>query len=632
LRAFVQRIDAGVIARRYYDPDTTPHAATPETLARYLRTMLDDLVQLALRNGSAALAAHLKTSIKQHGSAKLTAVTLRMVEQASTLAAAAPSLEHPVGLWFRPLVTKRLVGEGIDTLGELVDFCNSHGGSWWRSVPRIGPQRARVIVAWLRRHENDLGKRIEADVDTQPLVPAVGLGNVVVIGGPVDAPQLAPFERLAIPTALSGEQGTNRGRDFAFIRAEHDLAAVHAYLNRYRDRPPTLRVYTRELERLVLWLVIVRGVALSSMTVEDGEAYKDFLKNPIPTFVGPKRPRSSGRWRPFTPEGLSPESQAYAVRAIRAAFAWLTTVRYLAGNPWSAVTDPATITREVEVQVERALSADLWTKLRAELDARCDGEELGGLTPSEEEARQWRTARAAILLMGDSGVRRDEAAHARRENLNVAVVTSGGPAKPSAKGLTMTRSSPKAATSEAASDAAPTQTGVTVWALTIVGKRRKQRTVPVSAAAVAALRAHWADREKDFDAPALAAPLIAPVVINGTGASLAKHDGGTDGNSEAPYSADALARLVREAVRRIASDLLREGALSYDAHAKLLATSAHAFRHTFGTRAVARDMPIDVVQRILGHASLQTTSIYVHAERQRMLDAAAQYYSEDGGG
>jgi integrase len=625
LRAFVQRIDVATIARRYFDPDTTPHAATPETLARYLRTMLDDLVQLALRNGSAVLASHLKASIKQHGSAKLTAVTLRMVEQVSTLAAAAPSLDHHVGLWFRPLVTKRLIGEGIDTLGELIEFCNSHGGSWWRSMPRIGPQRARVIVAWLRRHENDLGKRIDADVDTQPLVPPVGLGNVVVIGGSIDAPQLAPFERLAIPTALSGEQGTNRGRDFAFIRAEHDLAAVHAYLNRYRDRPSTLRVYTRELERLVLWLVIVRGVALSSMTVEDGEAYKDFLKNPIPTFVGPKRPRSSGRWRPFTPEGLSADSQAYAVRAIRAAFAWLTTVRYLAGNPWSAVTDPATMSREVEVQVERALSADLWTQVRAELDARCEGEDLGGFTPTEEEARQWRTARAAILLMGDSGVRRDEAANARRENLSVAVVTSGGSAKTSAKGST--KSSPKAA----ASDAAPAQTGVTVWALTVVGKRRKQRTVPVSAAAVAALRAHWGDRKKDFDAPGGAAPLIAPVVINGTEASLAKHDGGTDGNSDAPYSADALARLVREAVRRIAGELLSEGALSYDAHAKLLATSAHAFRHTFGTRAVARDVPIDVVQRILGHASLQTTSIYVHAERQRMLDAAAQYYSEDGG-
>jgi site-specific recombinase XerD len=41
-------------------------------------------------------------------------------------------------------------------------------------------------------------------------------------------------------------------------------------------------------------------------------------------------------------------------------------------------------------------------------------------------------------------------------------------------------------------------------------------------------------------------------------------------------------------------------------------------------------MPVDVVQRILGRASLQTTSIYVRAERQRMLDAAAQYYSEEG--
>jgi hypothetical protein len=112
-------------------------------------------------------------------------------------------------------------------------------------MPRIGPHRARVLVAWLRRHEKDLGKSIDADVGSGALVQAIGLGNVVVVGGAIDAPQLAPFKRLAIPTALSGEHGTNRARDFAFIRAEHDLVAVHAYLNRYRDRPPTLRAYTR---------------------------------------------------------------------------------------------------------------------------------------------------------------------------------------------------------------------------------------------------------------------------------------------------------------------------------------------------------------------------------------------------
>ena len=50
-----------------------------------------------------------------------------------------------------------------------------------------------------------------------------------------------------------------------------------------------------------------------------------------------------------------------------------------------------------------------------------------------------------------------------------------------------------------------------------------------------------------------------------------------------------------------------------------------------GTRAVPREMPTHVVQAILGHASLQTTSIYVRAERRRMLEAAARYYAEDEG-
>jgi integrase len=174
-----------------------------------------------------------------------------------------------------------------------------------------------------------------------------------------------------------------------------------------------------------------------------------------------------------------------------------------------------------------------------------------------------------------------------------------------------------------------------VWALGVIGKRRKQRTVPVSVATIAALRVHWADREQDFDAAWAEGPLIAPVVINGTGASQAKHceapegEGGAVHQIHAAYAADALARLVREAIRRIAEALLREGALSHDAHVKLLATSAHAFRHTFGTQTVARGMPIDVAQRILGHASLQTTSIYARAERQRMLDEAAKYYLED---
>ena len=56
----------------------------------------------------------------------------------------------------------------------------------------------------------------------------------------------------------------------------------------------------------------------------------------------------------------------------------------------------------------------------------------------------------------------------------------------------------------------------------------------------------------------------------------------------------------------------REGGeieFSVDDVVQLANTSAHVFRHTFGSPAIARDMPTDVVQPILGHASLQTTSI-----------------------
>ncbi|WP_420715653.1 hypothetical protein [Cupriavidus sp. D39] len=38
-------------------------------------------------------------------------------------------------------------------------------------------------------------------------------------------------------------------------------------------------------------------------------------------------------------------------------------------------------------------------------------------------------------------------------------------------------------------------------------------------------------------------------------------------------------------------------------------------------------MPLDVVQRVLGHASLQTTSTYVTAEQRRVRAEAAKYHA-----
>ncbi|WP_350029456.1 phage integrase family protein [Caballeronia sp. GAWG1-5s-s] len=240
LRAYVQRIAPAVIARTYYDPDDDPHAATPGAMERHLTTMLDALVTLALAHGSTALADHLRASIRQHGRPVLTAVTFRMVTEAAQLAAAPPRPDHPISAWLRPRVARRLKGEGIETLGELVVFCNRRGGSWWRSIPRIGPGRARAIVSWLRKQRASLQLTIEADIDSEERdgVPLIAADLVEVVpavkvteSGPGSGPRsgqdgnpeagpltLAPLERLAVPHALSGAHGENRATAFCISR------------------------------------------------------------------------------------------------------------------------------------------------------------------------------------------------------------------------------------------------------------------------------------------------------------------------------------------------------------------------------------------------------------------------------
>ncbi len=76
-----------------------------------------------------------------------------------------------------------------------------------------------------------------------------------------------------------------------------------------------------------------------------------------------------------------------------------------------------------------------------------------------------------------------------------------------------------------------------------------------------------------------------------------------------------------------ADELEAEAPLDEPARMALAALSPHAFRHTFGTQAVANAVPLDVVQKVLGHASLQTTSIYVQAEQQRIMQEAGRYFA-----
>src|SRR5512143_1104820 len=73
-----------------------------------------------------------------------------------------------------------------------------------------------------------------------------------------------PLERLVVPAGLDGRAGTNRAPPSAthHLGAEHDLAAVHAWLAEFRDSPHTARAYRKEAERLLLWALVEGGKPL----------------------------------------------------------------------------------------------------------------------------------------------------------------------------------------------------------------------------------------------------------------------------------------------------------------------------------------------------------------------------------
>jgi site-specific recombinase XerD len=50
----------------------------------------------------------------------------------------------------------------------------------------------------------------------------------------------------------------------------------------------------------------------------------------------------------------------------------------------------------------------------------------------------------------------------------------------------------------------------------------------------------------------------------------------------------------------------------------------------FDTQAVAKGVPVDVAQKVLGHASVSTTSIYVQAEKERTMAEAKKFFEKLG--
>jgi site-specific recombinase XerD len=566
LRAYCMKIPLSRIAELYYCEDSEP---VQIGLERFLIGMRDHLIDRAAENNP-GFAETLKVA-RQTG--HLSPKAIDILVQAADLPKPVPSPADKTSNWFRPLTVRTLRAEGIETLQDLSALIQERGPTWWRAVPRIGRGRAQVISAWLRANASQLGElpTLPAHVERQ--------SNLVVLNPELG--QVAPLGTFVLPPELDGRNGINRSPHFSFIEADTDLEALDCYLSKFNNRPHTLRAYHRELERFVLWCALVAKKPLSSLLASDCEAYRRFLENPAANFCGKRYPRTSKLWRPFTTERMQPSSVKASLQVLRGAFEYLVKVRHLGGTPWEVIDDPVVIQDVHAIQIDKALSTEAWDALVDTLQHR--GEVHDNV--------QDRVALAAILLMGDSGLRRHEAATAMRHKL--------------------TRS----------------RTSADVWMLEVIGKRSKKRDVPVSPRTVDALRNHWNDLGLDFTQP-LELPLLSPVIIPNTDASQNKH---VD-NLPKGYRSSSFYDLVKAAIKRVRRDLMALGQgdvlcdWTVEDIEQLKSTSPHAFRHTFGTQAVENDMPVTVVQSIMGHTDSATTSIYIREAEKRIAAAASKFY------
>jgi len=116
--------------------------------------------------------------------------------------------------------------------------------------------------------------------------------------------------------------------------------ALHNFLKEYKDSTETLKVYVKELERLILWCDNIPKINLLTLSREHIVEYQQFLQNPNPKklWCGDKVPKLlktgtiNPKWRPFY-KNLSAPSIKKTLKIIDSFFNYLVQCHYLAGNP-----------------------------------------------------------------------------------------------------------------------------------------------------------------------------------------------------------------------------------------------------------------------------------------------------------
>lgn len=477
-----------------------------------------------------------------------------------------PKPEDHVTQWLSltPAQKDALRNIGVVSLGDLRNYISLTGVRWWTSIPRYGRIRGKRLSTWLAQsgiRPNEGLERTEGPAAGRDLEKA-------------RRSHLTPLGELYWPEDLRGESGGFRSDQSNTLNANNDLEAIKNWFGELKKKPATMEAYQRAIERLALWAITERRLAISALSTTDIRSFFDFLRSPPAHWVQPRlRTRAASDWRPLKGP-LNDSSMNVTNAAVRHMFnSWFTT-GYLRLNPVESFSGVKR--NEIKMDVLRSFTVQ-------------DREVIAEVIQEMEDGPRKRRLVALIRLLQTSGLRRSEMIAAEWQQIERVRVEGQ------------------------LSDS---------LALRLVGKGGKERVVPMHEETLEALRAHREDRIALIESGKLrlrenVAPEEMPL-IGILDERLAGESEGTDGvmPHNARRSANARGGLSNaRAYGLLKAFFLKCAQKSGKNNSDFMAASTHWLRHTFALDSLeASGNDARVVQQLLGHADINTTMIYLKVD------------------
>jgi len=576
---------------------------------------------------------------------------IRAINHLQTVFASRPLPDHSTSTWLAPALHLALAKHGVQTMADLTHFISERGRHWHRIVDKLGPGRAVRLLAWLDDHADSLG-RIERDTlpwrprppmssRTAPLQPPPAAAMLIedpstgvlspcpALPWPTTA--IVPFELLLVPEHLDGSTGLYRSNTPNHYGARNDYEAVRIWLSTFLNAAKlrTFEAYRREIERYYLWCMLEARVALSDAALPHALAYQAFLRNIPAAYIGVERvTREDPRWRPWRGQ-LNERSQAYALGVVSQFYNDAIRNAYVTGNPFASLRTPTFAERVMDTS--RSLNDQ---DLRWVRDCLL---ELGEINSKDELSAAFaRRTRLILQVALTTGMRLEEIAttsllHARRAIVD-GIEQEGE------------------------------------WLLEVCGKGKKKRYLPISDRVYRMILEHHADVEAQLRRagesaserlkmlrarPPLVCALRAPVghhtsLIDETAAmandNLALGRAGLYRTLKTFFRAasrkpmQTAERHLQEVHTKMQSgrggiEIVTLQALKAEEAAtkrelqtwqRRSAISTHWLRHTFAKAVLAAnpdDSGLKLTQQLLGHASINTTQLYIRQDESAKVRA-----------